>query len=319
MTEPTPPAQAPEPTEEQRAERAIRANRATRGALAAVLGLEALVVLLVPRAIAFTSTGLGGTRAGLLIALAVVMVVAAGLMRRPWGIGLGSVLQVPFILTGIWLTAMFVVAAIFATIWLSLLNLRRELVGTARAGPDARLLTTGLVPAGEFRSGAQTHARALSSSAGRRSTAVLLRLASARLDHRTYATDSRRGTLEGDDVGVDNRAEIGPGEVEWLDLGPAEPTDGTGPQRRSRRPWYLLAAAIAVAVILVAALNHGTKRKTASPSRPPPASATDTTAPSSAEVSPTASATSSASVAVTNVGHRLLDVPPGWELFGRGS
>ncbi|MDT4908186.1 MAG: hypothetical protein QOF87_1085 [Pseudonocardiales bacterium] len=130
MAEPTPPAQATEPTEEQRAERAARANRATRGALSAVLGLEALVVLLVPRAIAFTSTGLGGTRAGLLIALAVIMVAAAGLMRRPWGIGVGSALQLPFILTGVWLTAMFVVAAIFATIWLSLLNLRKELVGT---------------------------------------------------------------------------------------------------------------------------------------------------------------------------------------------
>lgn len=130
MAEPTQPEEANEPTEEQLAERAVRANRATRGALAAVLGLEALVVLLVPRAIAFTDTGLGGTRAGLLIALAVIMVAAAGLMRRPWGIGLGSALQLPFILTGIWLTAMFVVAAIFATIWLSLLNLRRELVGT---------------------------------------------------------------------------------------------------------------------------------------------------------------------------------------------
>lgn len=130
MAEPTPPTHATEPTEEQRAERAVRADRATRGALAAVLGLEALVVLLVPRAIAFTATGLGGTRAGLLISLAVLMVAAAGLMRRPWGIGVGSALQVPFILTGIWLTAMFVVAAIFATVWLSLLNLRRELVGT---------------------------------------------------------------------------------------------------------------------------------------------------------------------------------------------
>jgi hypothetical protein len=130
MTDPAQPDQPAEPTEEQRAERAVRADRATRGALAAVLCLEALVVLLVPRAIAFTDTGLGGTRAGLLIALAVIMVAAAGLVRRPWGIGLGSVLQLPFILTGIWLTALFVIAAIFATIWLTLLNLRRELVGT---------------------------------------------------------------------------------------------------------------------------------------------------------------------------------------------
>ncbi|MDQ2750912.1 MAG: DUF4233 domain-containing protein [Actinomycetota bacterium] len=136
MVEPVEPASTAEPlepvepTEEQRAERAARADRATRGALAAVLGLEALVVLLVPRAIAFTATGLGGTRAALLIALAVLMVAAAGLMRRPWGIGAGSVLHAPFILIGLWLTAMFVIAAIFATIWLSLLNLRRELVGT---------------------------------------------------------------------------------------------------------------------------------------------------------------------------------------------
>jgi len=119
-----------EPTAEQRAERAVRANKATRGALAAILGLEALVVLLVPRAIAFTETGLGGTRTALLIGLAVLMVAAAGLLRRPWGIGLGSLLQVAFVLTGIWLAAMFVVAAIFAAIWLYLLNLRRELVGT---------------------------------------------------------------------------------------------------------------------------------------------------------------------------------------------
>jgi hypothetical protein len=130
VAEPVDPDGTAEPTDEQRAERAARADRATRGALAGILALEALVVLLVPRAIAFTATGLGATRAGLLIALAVIMIAAAGLMRRPWGIGLGSVLQLPFVLTGMWLTAMFVVAAIFATIWLSLLNLRRELVGT---------------------------------------------------------------------------------------------------------------------------------------------------------------------------------------------
>jgi hypothetical protein len=117
---------------------------------------------------------------------------------------------------------------------------------------------------------------------------------------------------------VDNRDEIGPGQVEWLDLGPAEPADGPAPPRRGRRPWYLLAAAIAVAVILIAALNHGTKRKTASPSHPSTAIATETAAPASTEVSPTSSPTASSSVAVTSVGHRLLDVPADWELFGRG-
>lgn len=129
MTEPTVEPSA-EPTPEQIAERARRADRATRGALAATLCFEALVVLLVPRAIAFTSTGLGTTRTVLLVGLAVVMVLAGGLLRRPWGIAAGSVLQVPFLLTGFWLAALFVVAALFLGIWLYLLKLRHELVGT---------------------------------------------------------------------------------------------------------------------------------------------------------------------------------------------
>lgn len=133
MGEPTPestPDPTLPPTAEQLAERAKRADKATRGALAAVLGLEAFVVLLVPRAIAYTESGLGGARTGVLIGLAVLMVAAATQLRRPWGIGIGSVLQVAFVLTGIWLVAMFVIAAIFLGIWLYLLNLRHELVGT---------------------------------------------------------------------------------------------------------------------------------------------------------------------------------------------
>ena len=123
-----------EPTPEQIAERARRADTATRRALAGVLGLEALVVALIPRASAFTSTGLGGTRAGILLGLAAVMVVAAAVQRRSWGIAVGSVLQLCFVLTGVLLAAMFVVGAIFAAIWLYLLSLRHELVGTP-SGP----------------------------------------------------------------------------------------------------------------------------------------------------------------------------------------
>lgn len=119
-----------EPTPEQYAERARRANKATRGALAGVLGLEAVVVLLVPRTIAFT-TGLGPVRTGLCIGLAVVLILAAGLLRRPFGIGLGSVLQLAFVATGFLIGTMFLVGAIFAAIWLRLLMLRHEIVGTA--------------------------------------------------------------------------------------------------------------------------------------------------------------------------------------------
>ena len=103
-----------EPTPEQYAERARRAN---------------LVVLLVPRAIAFT-TGLGPVRTGICIGLAVIMIAAAGCTRRAWGIALGSGLQVAFLATGFLIATMFLVGAIFCAIWLRILMLRHEVVGT---------------------------------------------------------------------------------------------------------------------------------------------------------------------------------------------
>ena len=126
MTEPTEPT---EPTPEQYAERARRADKASRGALAAVLGFEALVTLLIPRTIAFT-TGLGPVRTGICIGLAVVLVVGAALVRRPWGIALGSALQVPFIATGALIATMFLVAALFIAVWLRILMFRHEVVGS---------------------------------------------------------------------------------------------------------------------------------------------------------------------------------------------
>ena len=118
------------PTPEMLEERRVRTNKATKRALAALLILEALIVLLVPRTIARTGTGLDTTKTVLLIAFAVVLVVAGAMLRRSFGIGLGSALQVLVILTGVWVSAMFVLGAIFAAIWLYVLNLRHELVGT---------------------------------------------------------------------------------------------------------------------------------------------------------------------------------------------
>jgi len=118
-----------EPTPEMYAERARRADKASRGVLAAVLGLEALVTLLIPRTIAFT-TGLGPVRTAICIALAMVLVVAAGLVRRPWGIALGSVLQIAFLATGILIVTMFLVAALFIAVWLRVLMFRHEVVGS---------------------------------------------------------------------------------------------------------------------------------------------------------------------------------------------
>ena len=120
----------PAPGESDEAGRRARADRATRAGLAAVLGLEAVVALLVPRALAFSDGGLGTTKTVLLITLAVVMIAAAGLVRRPWGIGVGSVVQLVFLLSGLWLLALLIVAALFAAVWGRLLWLRHELLGT---------------------------------------------------------------------------------------------------------------------------------------------------------------------------------------------
>jgi len=123
------PGPAPEPTPEQFAERAHRADKASRSVLAAILGLEALVTLLIPRTIAFT-TGLGPVRTSICIGLAVVLVGAAGLVRRPWGIAMGSALQVAFFATGILIATMFLVAALFMAVWLRVLMFRHEVVGS---------------------------------------------------------------------------------------------------------------------------------------------------------------------------------------------
>jgi Protein of unknown function (DUF4233) len=119
-----------DPTPLSDAERQAWANKATRRALAAILCLEALCVLLVPRAIARAPGGLGGTKTGLLIGFAVVLIAASVILRRRWGVGVGSVLQVPLIAIGFWVGAFFVVAALFIGLWLYLLNLRHEIAGT---------------------------------------------------------------------------------------------------------------------------------------------------------------------------------------------
>lgn len=117
-------------TDEQRERRRSKADRATRGVLAALLCLEAFVVLLVPRAIAQTNVGLDPQKTLLLVGLAVVLVGTGFLLRRPWGIGLGSALQLALLATGVLQPVMIVVALIFIALWWWVLTMRRDLAGT---------------------------------------------------------------------------------------------------------------------------------------------------------------------------------------------
>ncbi|MGY1763831.1 DUF4233 domain-containing protein [Geodermatophilus sp. SYSU D00779] len=115
-----------------------RAARALRGAAAGVLVLEGIAVLFVPRGIAQTEEGLGGVRLALLLGLAVVLVLAGGVQRRPQGLLVGTALQVPLLLTGLLNAAMWFVGGVFVLIWLYLLQVRKELLGHPFREPAPR-------------------------------------------------------------------------------------------------------------------------------------------------------------------------------------
>ena len=115
-----------------------RAARALRGSAAAVLVLEGIAVLFVPRGIAQTEEGLDGVRLTLLLVLAVVLVLASGLQRRPQGLLVATALQLPLLLTGLINGAMWIVGGVFVLIWLYLLQVRKELLGSTFGDPGPR-------------------------------------------------------------------------------------------------------------------------------------------------------------------------------------
>ena len=119
----------------------VRAGRALGGAAAAILLLEGIAVLFVPRGIAQSGDGLTGFRLTVLIVLAVLLILASGLQRRPQGLVIGTVLQVPLLLTGLLGSAMWLVGGLFVLIWAYLLQIRKDLLGSAfgpaRSAPPA--------------------------------------------------------------------------------------------------------------------------------------------------------------------------------------
>jgi Protein of unknown function (DUF4233) len=114
-----------------------RAGRALNGAGAAILVLEGIAVLFVPRGLAQSGGGLAGWQLALVIVLAVVLVLASGMQRRPRGVLTGTVLQVPLLLTGLLGSAMWLVAGVFILIWLYLLQVRKDLLGHPFDPPPA--------------------------------------------------------------------------------------------------------------------------------------------------------------------------------------
>jgi hypothetical protein len=66
--------------------------------------------------------------------LAVALVVAAGMQRRPWGLGLALGLQVVMIVCWLLVPALGVMGVVFAMVWAGILLLRRDLLGKMARG-----------------------------------------------------------------------------------------------------------------------------------------------------------------------------------------
>jgi hypothetical protein len=115
----------------------VRAARALGGAGAAVLLIEGITVLFVPRGIAQSGPGLSGGRLWLLLALALVLILAAGVQRRPQGVVIGTVLQVPMLLTGLLNGVMWFLGGAFVLVWIYLLELRKDMLGSPFRPPPA--------------------------------------------------------------------------------------------------------------------------------------------------------------------------------------
>jgi hypothetical protein len=116
----------------------VRAARALRGAAAGILVLEGIAVLFVPRGIAQSGPGLTGGRLTALLVLAVLLILAAGVQRRSWGLVAATALQVPLLATGLFNSVMWFVAGAFLLIWLYLLQIRKELLGSPFREPAPR-------------------------------------------------------------------------------------------------------------------------------------------------------------------------------------
>ncbi len=109
-------------------------TKGLRGVYAALLVLEAIVVGLA--LLVLPKFGAGATPAGIALigGVAVAMVVAAGLQRRPWGLALALALQVAAVACGLLVPALGAMALVFAAVWGGVLLMRRDVLRRMERG-----------------------------------------------------------------------------------------------------------------------------------------------------------------------------------------
>jgi hypothetical protein len=113
-----------------------------RGVYAAVLALESIVVGLALLVLPKFGTGASPAATAVVGGLAVLMLLAAFVQRRPWGLAVALVLQVAVIVAGfLVVVGLGVVGVVFALVWAGLLLMRRDVAGRMARGelPAQRL------------------------------------------------------------------------------------------------------------------------------------------------------------------------------------
>lgn len=98
-----------------------------RGVMAGTLVLEAIVVLLALPVVGTVGDGLTPVSVGYLVGLAVLMIVASGLQRRPFAIGLNLVLQVALIAGFFIHPSIGAMGLIFGFVWGYIMYLRWDI------------------------------------------------------------------------------------------------------------------------------------------------------------------------------------------------
>jgi hypothetical protein len=95
-----------------------RQRSLTESLLSIVLGLEAVLVFFIAltvyglRALSPLEAFVGGA------ALVIILVLAIRIVRYPWGIWVGWVLQAALLATGILLPALYIATALFVALWI---------------------------------------------------------------------------------------------------------------------------------------------------------------------------------------------------------
>jgi hypothetical protein len=97
-----------------------------RGVMAAVLILEAIVVLLALLVVAKMDGGVASWQGWLVGSLAVAMILACGVVGRPWGVWVAVGLQAAMILCFFAVPALGAIGVVFGLAWAWMLWMRQD-------------------------------------------------------------------------------------------------------------------------------------------------------------------------------------------------